>query len=385
MKNIFDIAKLITKEKVGHITDEENQQLNNWKEVGEAEVNAYNKASDPKKIQKQHDLYSQINHEKQWSRITNQIPELVERPIIKLRNVLKWAAIFLLPLLASTYLLNEVYWNKEQVIVEAGSPKASLKLSNGKTIYLEDYQGKEIKSGRKKLAVNNDNKLVYDKGSSVNEVLEFNTIETPIKGEYSMILSDGTRVRLNAQTQLEYPVKFGNGKREVHLKGEAYFDVAKDTARPFVVHVNNGSDVEVLGTQFNVMAYEDDTEVQTTLIEGKVKFSYKEDEVTLLPGEQSALNNLTNEVFVKEVDTYKYTAWIHGKFVFDKEELGSVLRKMSRWYGVEVNCDNNEILTRRISGMVDKYENIDKLISLIEEVSPIEINLDQNTMFVAEK
>ena len=385
MKEIFQIAELISKEKFGQLTVDEMEYLVKWKDKGEKEQAAYLNSSDLNRIQKKHDLYSLIDHVKSWNKITNQLPELARRPIITMSNVLKWAAMFLLPLLATTYLVNEVYWNKDQIIVEAGSAKATLKLSNGKTIYLEDFQDREIKSGKEKLATNFDNSLIYQKGEALAEQLKFNTIKTPVKGEYAMVLSDGTKVWLNAQTELVYPVKFGKGKREVKLKGEAYFEVMKDAKRPFKVLLSSGSDVEVLGTQFNVMAYEDEAEVQTTLVEGKVKFAFGEQQLILTPGEQSVLNRSDNRIEIREVDTYQYSAWKDGKFVFNKEPLGSVFRKMSRWYGVDVTCTDELVLNRRISAVMDKYENIEKLISLIEEVSPIEIKLDRNVITATKK
>lgn len=386
MKEIFKIAELISKEKVGELTDEESIQLNNWKAKGELEQAAYIYSSDANRIQKRHDLYNSLDKDKTWKRITEQVPDIVIRPIVKLRNVLKWAAILLLPLLATTYLVNEVYWSDNQVLVEAGSPKATLQLSNGKTIYLEDFQGRDIQTGKGKLASNKNNSLVYQAGKAVEDVLAYNTISTPVQGEYSIVLSDGTRIHLNAQTSIEYPVEFGKAKRELTLiSGEACFEVTKDADRPFIVHMTNGSEIEVLGTVFNVMAYNDEAEIQTTLVEGKVKFAFEGKDVMLVKGEQSGLNRTTSEIQVREVDASEFLAWRDGKFVFDKEPLGSVFRKMSRWYGVEVNCKDQSLLNRRISGVINRYENIDKLISLIEEVSPVKIDLDQKEIIVRTK
>ncbi|MDQ2177184.1 FecR family protein [Marinifilum sp. D714] len=382
MKEIYDIAKLISKEKVGDLTVDERQELAEWKSKNER---SYMLASDSKQIQKKHDLYAKIDQEKSWVKITNQVPELKTK-VIRLRTVLKWAAVIILPLLATTYMLNEVYWDKDQLIVEAGSPKATLELSNGKTIYLEDFQGRDITSGKEKLASNANNELVYQQGEVIDEVLKYNTIKTPIQGEYYMQLSDGTRIWLNAQTEIQFPEKFGKGKREVKLiSGEAYFAVAKDNDRPFDVYLNDGSKVEVLGTEFNVMAYQDEAEIQTTLVEGSVQFSKEAEEVILKPGEQLGLNLASNDMEVKVVKTSIYTAWKDGKFVFNREPMESVLRKMSRWYGVKVICDDEAVLKRRISGVTDRYEDIDKLINLIEEISPIELELEDDHLLVSRK
>lgn len=382
MKEIYDIAKLISKEKVGELTADEQQELTEWKLKNESR---YRLASDSKQIQKKHELYNKIDQEKSWEKIINQVPELKAK-VIKLRNVLKWAAVIMLPLLTTTYMLNEVYWSKDPVIVEAGSSKATLELSNGKTISLEDYQGKDIKSGKEKLASNTNNELVYQRGETADEVLKYNTIKTPVQGEYFMQLSDGTKVWLNAQTEIQFPEKFGKGKREVKLvSGEAYFAVAKDKERPFDVFLNNGSKVEVLGTEFNVMAYQDEAEIQTTLIEGSVQFSNNSEEVILKPGEQLGLNLASNDMEVRVVKTSIYTAWKDGKFVFNREPMESVLRKMSRWYGVKVICDDEAVLKRRISGVTDRYENIDHLIGLIEEISPVKLVLEDDHLIVSKK
>jgi ferric-dicitrate binding protein FerR (iron transport regulator) len=385
MKDIFHIAKLISKEKVGDLSVEEQKILQEWLASNENHQAAYNLAADGERIKKNHDLYSKINEEKSWTKITNEIPELKKTKVIKLRAALKWAAVILFPLLATTFLLNEVYWSADDVVVEAGKAQAVLELENGQTILLEDYQGKTIKSGKEQVATNTNNNLIYNKGVAQEEQLAYNTIKTPVQGEYSMVLSDGTRVWLNAKSELRYPVKFGKGKREVNLSGEAYFEVAKDSSKAFVVHIANGSEVKVLGTEFNVMAYEDEEEVQTTLIEGKVQFAHNDEEVILSPGKQSGLNRNTNQIEVRKVKTYQYSAWKDGKFVFSREPLSSVFRKISRWYGVDVKCDDQELLNRRISGVMNKYENVSKLIDLLEEVSPVDIEINKHELIVSRK
>ncbi|MDE5421959.1 FecR domain-containing protein [Ancylomarina sp. DW003] len=385
MKEIFQIAKLISKEKFGDLSAEERRELDVWLTKNGRNSLAYKQATSPDLIKNEHELFEKLDVDKSWKKLTKKAPSLLNRKVIRMKTVLRWVAALLLPLLATTYLVNDIYWNPETVIVEAGGAKATLQLANGELIYLEDFQNKEIKSGKEKLALNSDNKLAYHEGESQSEELKYNTIHTPTKGEYSLVLSDGTKVWLNAQTQLEYPVKFGKGKREVILNGEAYFDVAHDTTKAFIVHIANGADVEVLGTSFNVMAYEDEAEVQTTLVEGKVKFTYQENQVTLTPGEQSGLNRKTSHLDVREVKTYQYSAWKEGKFVFSREPLSSVFRKVSRWYGVEVVCEDEVILNRRISGVMNKYENVGELIDLIEEVSPLKIEINKDKLLVSKK
>ncbi len=382
MKEIYDVAKLISKEKAGSLTPKEQQRLLQWKMNNEER---YLLASNSEQIQKKLDFYRQIDKEKSWHKILTQIPELKTKSI-KLKTILKWVATIMLPILATTYLWNGIFKTSDSSTVEGGSPKATLRLSTGTTICLEDYRGNFIQSGKEKLAKILDNELVYEEGKSAEDSLKYNTITTPIRGEYFVQLSDETKVWLNAQTQITFPEKFGKQKREVQLtSGEAYFEVAKDAERTFEVLLKNGSKVSVLGTGFNVMAYHEEDEIQTTLVEGSIKFASGSDEMILKPGQQLGLNNKNGQVRIREVRTNVYTSWREGKFIFYREPMSSVLRKMSRWYGVKIVCTDQDVLQRRISGVTDRYANINELIDLIEEISPIELNLKNNELFVSKR
>lgn len=166
MKEIFQIAKLISKEKFGDLSTEERRELDVWLTENGRNSLAYEQATNPDLIKNEHELFEKMDVDKSWEKLTKKAPSLLNRKVIRMKTVLRWVAALLLPLLATTYLVNDIYWNPETVIVEAGGAKATLQLANGELIYLEDFQNKEIKSGKEKLAVNSDNKLAYHEGES---------------------------------------------------------------------------------------------------------------------------------------------------------------------------------------------------------------------------
>lgn len=223
----------------------------------------------------------------------------------------------------------------------AGGNKAVLTLADGSEISLNDVANGELASQQGiVITKNKDGQLEYrvDPGNGVAMKGEhFNTISTPAGGQYQVILPDGTKVWLNAASSLKYPTVFGSQERKITLKGEGYFEVAHDQTRPFKVQSNNQT-VEVLGTHFNISAYENDGVIKTTLLSGKVQVMtpHTKAATVLKPGEQSVLED--NSLKVSEVMTEDEIAWKNNSFVFNNEKLGSIMRKIARWYDVEVIC-----------------------------------------------
>lgn len=222
-----------------------------------------------------------------------------------------------------------------------GGNKAILTLADGSEISLTDMaNGKLASQQGMMITKNKDGQLEYRMDPAAGVVvgeLRFNTISTPVGGQYQVILPDGTKVWLNAGSSLKYPTAFAGQERKVILKGEGYFEVTHDQSRPFRVQSNDQT-VEVLGTHFNISAYENDGDVKTTLITGKVqvKTQHNDASVILKPGEQSILEN--NALKIAEVMTEDVIAWKNNSFVFNNEKLGSIMRKIARWYDVEVIC-----------------------------------------------
>lgn len=217
--------------------------------------------------------------------------------------------------------------------VKSANNSAMLTLADGRTISLSEAQnGKIAEQAGVTITKMKDGQLVY-KGEA--KASAFNKIATPKGGQYQISLPDGTKVWLNAASSLSYPAAFTGAKREVRLLGEAYFEVAKNKKMPFVVYTE-GQEVMVLGTHFNVNAYEDEVETKTSLLEGSVKVRLVNSAATavLKPGQQAVFES--NKLDVLAIDVAEAIAWKEGRFLFQEEDIRSIMRKIARWYDVDV-------------------------------------------------
>lgn len=319
--------------------------------------------------------------------------------IIRLRKILSYAAVIMLPILlaAGMLFLSDSGIKKQMAqmntlqTAEAIQNQALLITSSGKTYDLEsgieqaidEEQGVKI---RKYLKAG----LKYEnRTSNHKKELIYNTLKTAKGGEYQLELADGTKVYLNCDSELRYPVNFGEGERRVELKGEAFFEVTKN-GQPFVVDVNNLS-VEVLGTKFNLMAYANEESIQTTLVSGKVKVAVKGNDenniesIYLEPGKQASWNKLSQTLDSKEVDTDLYTSWINGYFRFENQRLEDVMRTISRWYGVKVFYQNPGLKNKRLTGKLYRFEDFSVLANMIEKISEAELNENNNAVVIRMK
>lgn len=257
--------------------------------------------------------------------------------------------------------------------VPAGSNKAYLTLANGKKIALSDStHGTLAVEAGVKITKTADGQLVYtiaDEGKKSSE--KYNSIETPRGGQYQLHLPDGTKVWLNAASSLKYPASFYSLKvRSVELVGEAYFEVAKDKAHPFIVK-SKGQEVEVLGTHFNVNAYPDEQVIKTTLLEGAVKLNKH---LVLKPGEQSLL--MDGKFNVTEVNVNDAVDWKNGEFVFTNEALTSILKKVSRWYDVEIVYTHSPVNMPTFTGSISRFENLSSVLKMLEEISNVSFSIE---------
>ena len=216
-----------------------------------------------------------------------------------------------------------------------GGDKATLTLANGSTILLNDAQnGTLARQGNSKI-IKLDGKLTYDLFGKNSEEVVYNTITTPNGGQYQLELPDGSLVWLNSTSSIHFPTSFVGKERRVEITGEAYFEVAKNRDKPFIVSVN-GTEVQVLGTHFNVNAYKDEDEVRSTLLEGSIKFVHGVNTSILKPGQQSQLSSDGTIKLLSNVNVEEVVAWKNGMFDFENAGIEAVMRQLSRWYDVEV-------------------------------------------------
>ncbi|NRF38357.1 FecR family protein [Pedobacter foliorum] len=203
-----------------------------------------------------------------------------------------------------------------------------------------------------------------------------NTIQTPRGGQYKLSLPDGTKVWLNAASSLTYPISFGWLKeRRIELSGEAYFEVAKDKLRPFLVQSKTQT-VKVFGTRFNISTYSDDQFTNTTLLEGSVLVN----QITLKPGQQAV--NSGTAIKVNVVDPNDVIAWKEGEFSFRNEPLQNIMKKISRWYNVDVVYQNKEAGKQIFGGTISKYGKISQILHMLELTGDVKFRVEGKTITV---
>jgi ferric-dicitrate binding protein FerR (iron transport regulator) len=240
--------------------------------------------------------------------------------------------------------------------IAPGDNGAILSFSNGKTIVLDTARNGQLMEG----VVKTDGNVTVGAGA-----MEYATLTTPRAKQQQLVLDDGTKVWLNAASSIRFPSVFTANKRIVEVTGEAYFEVAKNPAKPFIVQVGGG-EIEVLGTHFNVMAYDNENSVQTTLLEGSVKFSKGSRSVMLKPGEQSRLGKDGSLQVVPDADIELATAWKNGQQLFKKADLASIMRQVERWYNVDVTYQATVPANITFSGDLPRNVNLSKLLKVFE-------------------
>lgn len=262
--------------------------------------------------------------------------------------------------------------------ITPGGNKAVLTLGNGTQVILDEAKNGNVASQGNTTIIKIDGKLAYEKKGAANEVM-YNTITTPRGGQYQLELADGSKIWLNASSSLRFPTAFPGKERMVELTGEGYFEVAKNTAQPFYVKVNN-MQVEVLGTHFNIMAYADESAVNTTLLEGSVKIRTGNTTSLLKPGQQARLQQ-ENIKIKEDVDVEEVVAWKNGFFQFDRNtNIQQVMRQISRWYDVDINYDG-AVPKRSFGGKISRESNLSEVLKVLE-VSKIHFKLEGKKLSV---
>ncbi|WP_439584982.1 FecR domain-containing protein [Dyadobacter bucti] len=262
-----------------------------------------------------------------------------------------------------------------------GGNKAVLTLGDGSSIVLDNAgNGNLAQQGGTDIIKSGSGELVYNSGKTRGSAPVFNTIETPKGGQYHVVLSDGTGVWLNAASSLRFPTVFTGTERRVEIKGEVYFEVAHNKQMPFIVKAAE-TEIAVLGTHFNVMAYSNETVMRTTLLEGSVKVSRDGFSAMLTPGQQARMRVTSGSIEVlKDVDTEKELSWKNGYFQFEDENLESIMRQVSRWYDVEVAYEGNTS-SERFTGRLPRNSNVSKLLKILS-LSGVKFRIEDKTIIV---
>ncbi len=268
-----------------------------------------------------------------------------------------------------------------------GGNKAILTLADGSTVILDSTDNGIIsEQGNIKVKKLKNGLLAYEingKFITENDELFYNTISTPRGGQYQITLSDGTNVWLNAASSIRFPVVFVGKERKVEITGEAYMEVAKNKEKPFKVKAGL-SDIEVLGTHFNVNAYDDEASIKTTLLEGAVKISAGENNQSikyLRPGQQSSVNKNGSVAVMNNADVEEAVAWKNGLFIFKSTDVKTIMRQISRWYNVDVEYRGNVNL--HFTGQLTRNEDVKEVFEKIALTDEVHFKIDGRRIIVS--
>lgn len=392
----LEIADLIAKHFRGLLTEHEKVALTAWINAAPENQRLWEQLNDNELLrEKILSMPDAGSTSAAWDRLQSKLQAGRPRPHIGYRIFLYTAAItgMLLGVASLIYLLlhrpdatappavAKVETPAPQPITP-GSSKARLVLASGMVVELKDNaeqafaeeDGTHIKSSAAILSYS---------AAGTTDAPVYNTLETPRGGEYRVVLQDSSAVWLNAASSLRFPTRFSGDTRKVYLSGEAYFEIAKNRNKPFIVSINNMS-VTVTGTQFNVKGYPDETYVNTTLVEGGVELRTTDNPavkpVLLRPGFQGVWEN--KKITVKEAYLEEALAWKNGLFVFSSEPIGSIMRKLSRWYDVEVKFPDTAVTDLRFTGTIRKYESIQKVLEMLAWTQKVKFTVDEKHISV---
>ena len=375
------IRRLIQLDLVGGLSPEEKGKLENWIDESEEHRLLFYKIKKQLSVNEIRN-YLQTDVEDAWKKVRE---KTFGAPAVRPRRVLKWLkyAAVVIPVslsLSLWYAWKEKMENK-QATVACLSPV--LTLDNGEKYQLDPEEQTEIYVDEEVKAYQAGGGLIYDT-TARQEENKYNRIEVPRGSEYWIVLPDGTRVWLNAATELKYPVRFVGKERRVYLSGEAYFEVQRDTAKPFIV-VMNGNEVRVLGTEFNVRSYKDEKCQFTTLVTGKVLLTTHDRKcMELLPNEQGIVDP-QGELRKEQVDVALYTAWKDGNFVFRKQCLENIMEIVERWYDLKVTFEDEWCKQVSFSGNVERYDDFSKLAEMLEATGSVKFKIKNNEIYVTKR
>jgi len=374
----FSTGELIAKHLRGELTTAENEQLEQWLQSDPQNRELFNKLSDSFLINDQLEVYASNNKEEAWENIVSKTGYKTNVKKRNLKQLMPYAAAVFL-LLAAGITANRYLLKKEERMPLAvhptdllpGGNKAILKLADGSEIALDDSKKGQIARQQNVLIAKTENgQVVYRADDAANRslasnIIQYNAIITPRGGQYELVLPDGTKVWLNAASSLRYPTTFSGADRRVELTGEAYFEVAKNAAKPFFVKTSTQT-VEVLGTHFNINSYADEKEAKTTLLEGSVKVSCNTGKsfVKIAPGQQ-AVNSLNEINIVRNADVDEAIAWKNGKFLFRNTDLQTIMRQLSRWYDVDVEYQG-QVPERHYRGRISRNVPVSQVFEILK-------------------
>ena len=263
-----------------------------------------------------------------------------------------------------------------------GRLKAMLEAEDGGVVGITTASGVQVMMPDGTVVENDSIEgLRYDKREE--ESVTFQTLTVPVRGEFRLTLADGTRVWVNSASEVRFPTRFVGDRREIYVKGEIYMDVAHDERHPFIVHVGE-HEVRVLGTKFNLKAYDEAKELQVPLVQGKVEVGNKQmaSKIILSPGEQATFNQKRHTLEVQKVDTSYYTAWLDDLFAFWETPFSEVMRTLAQWYDFEYFFQNQEVQDFIYTGKIKRYDTLNEVLENFRRTGDLDFTINGNIVIV---
>ena len=391
-----EILKIMAAEIAGeNVTKEEREKMNRWWEEKRGNERTYKmlmgELGEVVRLVRQQ---GGLDREKAYERLESDIRKKMTVRKGKIRRMRWWSfgtsvagVLLILGVGIMLWMKPEEngVWEGEKT-VEPGIGQVVLTLGDGESVPLKRDTNRLIFGGTMLQVRNERGTLVYSKIKSkeASEKIVYNTLTVPVRERFQLVLADGTKVFLNSGSEMRYPERFGKARREVFLKGEAWFEVAKDSAREFWVHAG-AMDVKVLGTSFNVKAYERLETVATTLVEGSVEVACAGKSFQIVPGEQFVYDKNNRVMDVRMVDTESYVSWKDGYYEFEEMELGEVMPLLGRWYAVGVDFEEPELKRLKFSGRLQRYETVADLVKMLEYTGDVVFEVKNDRILVRKR
>lgn len=380
-KNVHLDWEVLSKSFRGNPTPDEQKQLEKWLAASPDHRKFYEKARQGGKTDPGYGLGHELLAQKRLELMQKKDRKAASSTPFRLW--MRYAAILIGPMVLAVILWQQMRkTGVEETVatrIVAGSGRAVLELHDGRTYILDTTR--MVETGMEgNTAIAGKKQLEYNRQDA--EEMIYNKIWVPRGGEYRLKLADGTRVWLNSATKLSYPVAFPKDSRVVHLSGEAYFEVAHDSTRPFIV-VSDDIRVKVYGTEFNIDTHHEGV-IRTTLVNGKVGITILSTGIeTLLKPDQMAEYRADNQnVRVEDVDTYSYIAWKNGEFVFQNETIEAIMERLCLWYDVDVFYANQQVKAQRFTGIITRFSEISDVLYLIGETATVDFSIQNRTIVV---
>lgn len=380
-----EIGHLLQKYFSGTIMPDEQCLLDSWMKEKEEHKQLFERLRKDTRFAEEYGIFREVDTTRAWEtfRVKNGLGR--QR---RMTTWIKYAAVITLPLLvAGVWLLyprggeqSIPVAQNTRIVKREASPV--LEVVGGGKVILEKEKDKMIEAGRGVEVQQSSGMLVYS-DSVVPEYVDTNVLRIPKGGEFKLQLADGTQVYLNSATDLRYPVAFTGSERRVYLKGEAYFEVAKDAEHPFIV-VTDDVQVRVYGTSFNVNTLGADG-VRTVLVEGKVGIRGQDSnrEYVLKPNELAFYDRNSRDMKIETVDPDLYTLWRKGIFVFERETLENIMNTLSLWYDMEVFFQSESAKKLHFSGHMKRYEQIEDILHAITDATGVVFTINDKTVCVS--